>query len=38
MTGEMQDESWMDRRWTLILAMAVRSTYSPKPGYRRTFR
>jgi hypothetical protein len=24
MTGEMQDASWMARRWTLILAMAIR--------------
>jgi hypothetical protein len=23
MTGEMQDDSWIARRWTLILAIAV---------------
>jgi len=28
MSGEMQDDSWMARRWILILAMAVRSADS----------
>jgi len=30
MTGEMQDDNWLARRWTLILAMAVRFAGSPQ--------
>jgi len=29
MTGEMQDDNLLARRWTLILAMAVRFADSP---------
>jgi len=29
MTGEMQDDSWIAWRWTLILAMAVMFADSP---------
>jgi hypothetical protein len=30
MTGEMQDDSWIAWRWTLILAMAVMFADSPR--------
>jgi hypothetical protein len=29
----MQDDSWMARRWALILAMAVGFADSPKASY-----